>query len=261
MSAAPSKFRALFDLARAGNFPSVASNVTAALILSAGLCYICTLGMRTSEVQATQGGPFATAPGVWALAILAGCLVYAGGATFNDVFDAGFDAKHRPERTIPRGIISRTTAGIIAAVEMLLGLSILVYLGASPLWGGVLAACILSYDWLHKRWIGSVILMAGCRVSLACTVASMPGYEFTKPFLFWIAALFIYIVTLTLIARWEYKPGAPAAKIGRSVGKLLAFIPLIDAVALLLVGAWIPALACALAIPLGRLAQRLAAST
>ncbi|HEY1109163.1 MAG TPA: hypothetical protein VGE76_11040, partial [Opitutaceae bacterium] len=65
----------------------------------------------------------------------------------------------------------------------------------------------------------------------------------------------------TLIARWEYKPGAPAAKIGRSVGKLLAFIPLIDAIALLLVGAYWPALACALAIPLGRLAQRLAAST
>ncbi len=259
MSAAPSKLRALFDLARAGNFPSVASNVTAALILSAGLCYFCTLGMKVGEVQ--TGVPFTTTPGVFALAILAGCLVYAGGATFNDVFDAGFDAKHRPERTIPRGVISRTTAGIIAAVEMLLGLGLLIYLGASPLWGGVLAACILGYDWLHKRWIGSVILMAGCRVSLACTIASVPGHEFTKPFLFWIAALFVYIVTLTLIARWEYKPGAPAAKIGRSVGRLLAFIPLIDAIALLLVGAWIPALACALAIPLGRLAQRLAAST
>jgi hypothetical protein len=68
-------------------------------------------------------------------------------------------------------------------------------------------------------------------------------------------------MTLSVIARWEYKPGAPAAKIGRSVGRLLAFIPLIDAVALLLVGAWIPAMACAVAIPLGRWAQRVAAST
>jgi hypothetical protein len=76
-----------------------------------------------------------------------------------------------------------------------------------------------------------------------------------------VTALFVYIVALSLIARWEYKPGAPAARIGRSVGRLLAFIPLIDAIALLLVGAWIPAMACAAAVPLGRLAQRLAAST
>jgi hypothetical protein len=104
--------------------------------------------------------------------------------------------------------------------------------------------------------------MAGCRVLLAITVASLPNHALRQPaFLAWVGVLFVYIVTLSLIARWEYKPGAPAAKIGRSVGRLLAFIPLIDALALALVGAWIPAIACAAAIPLGRLAQRLAAAT
>ena len=96
---------------------------------------------------------------------------------------------------------------------------------------------------------------------LACALASIPGHALTRTaFLVWIAALFAYIVALSLIARWEYKPGAPAAKIARSVGRLLAFIPLIDALALLLIGAWLPALACALAIPLGRWAQRIAAA-
>lgn len=235
--------RALFDLARAGNFPSVASNVLAAFVLSS-----------------TSGAIWPPA-GLLAAAIGAGCLVYAGGATFNDVADAGFDRRHRPERVIPRGVISRAGAAVVAALEMLLGLGLLVGLGASPLWGAALAATILAYDWIHKRWIGSVILMAGCRVLLAVTVASLPGGVRTAPFVGWIAALFVYIVTLSLIARWEYKPGAPAAKLGRAVGRLLAFIPLIDAIALLLVGAWIPAMACAAAIPLGRLAQRLAAST
>ena len=61
---------------------------------------------------------------------------------------------------------------------------------------------------------------------------------------------------LSLLARREYVPGAPAARIGRSVGRLLAFIPLVDAVALALVGAWPPALGCALMIPLARWAQR-----
>lgn len=239
-----SNIRVWVDLARAGNFPSVASNVLAALILS------------TAPLNA--GFP---AVSVLALSILAGCLIYAGGATFNDVFDAAFDAKHRPERAIPRGAVSRSAAAWVAGIEMLLGLALLIVLGASPLFAFALAATILAYDAIHKRWIGSVVLMAGCRVLLACTLASLPGHAFTAPFLGWIAALFIYIVVLSLIARWEYEPGAPAAKLGRAVGRLLAFIPLIDAIALLLVGAWVPAMACAVTIPLGRWAQRLAAST
>ncbi|MEO7414910.1 MAG: UbiA family prenyltransferase [Opitutaceae bacterium] len=234
---------AAFDLARAGNFPSVASNVLAALVLSA---------------SADVGWP---AAGLLALAILAGCLVYAGGATFNDVFDARFDAKHKPGRTIPAGLISRGAATALATGEMALGLGLLIWSGAAWTWAVGLAACILAYDWIHKKWIGSVVLMAGCRVLLACTLATLPWQRITTPFLAWVGGLFAYIVVLSLIARWEYKPGAPAAKIGRSVGRLLAFIPLIDAIALLMVGAWVPALACAMAIPFGRWAQRLAAST
>jgi 4-hydroxybenzoate polyprenyltransferase len=233
-----------FDLARAGNFPSVASNVVAALILS-------------SVIPNATWPPAETL----ALAILAGCLIYAGGATFNDVADAEFDRRHRPERAIPRGAVTRNAAAAVAALEMLIGLAVLIRLGASPTWAAALALTILAYDWIHKRWIGSVVLMAGCRVLLAVTVASLPDHDVNRAFWWWVGALFVYIVTLSLIARWEYKPGAPAAKLGRAVGRLLAFIPLIDAVALLLIGAWIPALACAMAVPLGRWAQRLAAST
>ena len=240
-----SKLRVGFDLARAGNFPSVASNVLAALVLA-------------SAAGTTNAFP---PLGLLALAILAGCLVYAGGATFNDVFDAGFDARHRPERAIPRGAITRGAAAALATCEMLLGVVLRVFVArASAAWALALVATILAYDWIHKRWIGAVILMAGCRLLLACTLATIPGHAFSTPFVVWVAALFVYIVGLTLIARWEYKPGAPAAKLGRAVGRLLAFIPLIDAIALLLVGAWLPALACAAAILLGRWAQRLAAS-
>lgn len=260
-SAAP--LRVWFDLARAGNFPSVASNVFAAFVLS--------------STPATTLPPL----GALVLAVLAGCLIYAGGATFNDVADAAFDARHRPERAIPRQLVSRGGAAAVAAIEMAAGLGLLIAAGASAVWAGGLAAAILVYDWIHKRWIGSVILMAGCRILLAFTIASLPGHGVSPPFLGWVAVLFVYIVTLSLIARWEYKVAphpsrrdsgamaadrsAPAsgraAKLGRAVGRLLAFIPLIDAAALLLVGAWVPAAACALAVPLGRWAQRLAAST
>lgn len=238
----------------------MASNVLAALVLSS---------------QPTGSLPTAR---LLVVAIAAGCLIYAGGATFNDVADAKFDAQRRPERAIPRKVISRAGAAWLAGFEMVLGLVILVLAGAAATWAIALAATILLYDWIHKRWIGSVALMAGCRVLLALAIASLPGQLPSTAFEGWVGVLFVYIVTLSLIARWEYRvaetatvpvaagvgPGAEtnrAAKIGRSVGRLLAFIPLIDAVALLLVGAWIPAMACAAAVPLGRWAQRLAAST
>jgi len=233
--------RVVFDLARAGNFPSVASNVLAALVL------------------AQRGEPRWPDWDVFALCVVAGCLTYAGGATLNDVADAGFDSRHKPERPIPSRVISRAGAATLGAVEMLAGLGLLLFAGADWEWVAALGATILAYDWIHKRWIGSVILMAGCRALLASALATMLNHM-TTAFLAWIVALFVYIVALSLLARREYKPGAPAAKIGRSVGRLLAFIPLIDALALLLIGAWLPALACAMAIPLGRWAQRLAAS-
>lgn len=256
--------RAAFDLARAGNFPSVASNVLAALVLSSSAAKTSAVSATATKNSITFGINLDTFPpaGLLALAVLAGCLIYAGGATLNDVFDAAFDRARRPERAIPRGLISRSGAAWIGGAEMAVGLALLVFVaGTSFAWAAALAACILAYDWLHKRWIGSVVLMAGCRVLLALTLATVPAHTFTPALLWWVGALFVYIVTLSLIARWEYAPGAPAAKIGRSVGRLLAFIPLIDAIVLALVGAWVPALACAAAVPLGRWAQRLAAST
>lgn len=235
--------RLWLDLARAGNFPSVWSNVLAALVLSAPVV-----------------GTWPT-PGLFALTLFAGSLAYAGGTTLNDVFDAGFDRQHRPERAIPRGLIARSTAGWVGSLQLALGLGLLVFLGASPLAAAGLGAVILLYDWLHKRWTGSVLLMAGCRVMLAVTLATLPGQTMSRLFIAWLVVLFVYIVVLSLLARREYHPGAPAEKLGKIVRKMLAFIPFVDAVALLVSAAWIPAVCCAVALPLGKWAQRKAASS
>ena len=97
----PSGIRAWFDLARAGNFPSVVSNVVAAAWLS-------------SHVGAGEHVEWLTL----ALAAMGGILIYAGGATLNDVVDADFDAARRPERAIPSGRVGRLQALGGAAVEM-----------------------------------------------------------------------------------------------------------------------------------------------
>jgi 4-hydroxybenzoate polyprenyltransferase len=237
-------FRAVLDMARAGNLPSVASNVVAALILSGA------------------GGMAWPSGGQLVQALVAGFLLYAGGATLNDVADADFDRKHRPERAIPTGVFSRNAALALGGIEMALGVAILGWAGAAP--GALLGlvAVILAYDWLHKRWAGSVFLMAGCRSMLGVSLATLPGHAAGSWFWAWTAAVFAYIVVLSLLARMEYKQGGgEAARTGRRIGRLLAFIPLIDAITLAVAGVWVGAVVCVVAIPVGRLAQRLAAST
>jgi len=103
--------------------------------------------------------------------------------------------------------------------------------------------------------------MAGCRVMLAVTLATLPGQTMGPAFVTWLVALFVYIVVLSLLARREYHPGAPADKLGKIVRKMLAFIPLVDAGALLATMALIPAVCCAAAVPLGKWAQRKASSS
>ncbi len=237
-------FRAILDMARAGNLPSVASNVIAALVLSSATGAVWPSG------------------GLLVQALVAGFLLYAGGATLNDVADADFDRKHRPERAIPTGVFSRNAALAVGAIEMAIGVAILWRAGAAPWALGALVAVILAYDWLHKRWTGSVFLMAGCRSFLGISLATLPGHDAGTWFWAWTAAVFAYIVVLSLLARMEYKQGSgEAARTGKKIGRLLAFIPLIDAITLAAAGAWAGAVVCVVAIPVGRLAQRLAAST
>lgn len=238
-----SPVRAWFDLARAGNFPSVWSNVLAALVLSA-------------HAAVWPAWP------LWLAATGCATLAYAGGATLNDVFDADFDRRHRADRAIPTGAVSRSAAAWGGL--LLLGAAVALFvlaLGASAAWAGSMAAAIVSYDWLHKRWAGSVILMAGCRAFLGLTVASIVVEAFPVAVVAWVVALSAYIIGVSLLARAEYRAGSSGATLGRWVGRLLAFMPLVDAVALAAVGAWSAALACAAAVPLGRAAQRVAAST
>jgi 4-hydroxybenzoate polyprenyltransferase len=241
MTVAPHRSLALawLDLARAGNFPSVASNVMAAFVLSAA--------------APLHGGQLAAA-------LAAGALAYAGGATLNDVADAGFDAVKRPERAIPRGTIARSTAALVGTFQLLAGAAVLVACGAFWIGAAALVVLVVCYNWLHKRWAGSVVLIAGCRAALAFTVATLPGHTLTPAVLGWVAALWLYIVALSVLARREYAPGAPTAKLGGVVRWLLACIPLVDATALLAIAAWPWALVCAAMIPLGRRAQRLLAA-
>lgn len=136
--------------------------------------------------------------------------LYIGGMTLNDAFDADWDKEHAPERPIPAGKISRKAVWAIGVVEMLAG--ILVLLAQSsfhPLLLLCLVQAILLYNFLHKRWEGSVLIMGVCRALVyigAGSAVVMPSLSIeVSPVVVFVGfAVVIYIAGLTLAARSEH---------------------------------------------------------
>lgn len=136
--------------------------------------------------------------------------LYLGGMTLNDAFDADWDREHAPERPIPAGKISRKTVWAIGVVETLAGILLLLALTSfHPLLLLCLVQAILLYNFLHKRWEGSVLIMGICRALVyigAGSAVVMPSLSIeVSPVVLFIAfAVVIYIAGLTLAARSEH---------------------------------------------------------
>ncbi len=178
---------AFIRLARVSNLPSVWTNTLAAWILAGG-----------------KGGDSAS---LWIL-LCGGSLVYSGGTVLNDAFDVEFDRLHRPERPIPAGVLSTRAVWIAGLLALATGSALLAW-RASPGLAAALAAAILLYDAIHKRWIGAVWIMAACRALLACVVASAaaPGPFPGAATLLHAGALFVHTAAITYTARSESSPG------------------------------------------------------
>src|SRR5713101_5981278 len=124
-------------LGRVSNLPTVWTNVLAGVAL-AGV---------------------SVAPGPLALLALSLSLFYIGGMYLNDAFDRQIDARERPERPIPAGLVRATT--VFAAGYGLLGAG-LAALAAEAAWVGqgrywpailsglALGGLIIFYDAHHK---------------------------------------------------------------------------------------------------------------
>ncbi|MFT4546750.1 MAG: 4-hydroxybenzoate polyprenyltransferase [Verrucomicrobiales bacterium] len=284
------KIRALLDLGRVSNLPSVVTNVLAAWVLAGA-----TLGLGLLPVS------------------LGAILLYLAGTTLNDAVDAKFDREHRPGRPIPAGVFGVASVWAIGLVYAVLGGGLLVFFsGAYVAWIGALIVAILIYDIVHKKWKGGVFVMGSCRLFLYMVAASaaVGGFGLEPLVLLWAAALFLYIVGLTFVARGESTGGgvslvaiafiaAPVfaavatlalegggvafgiclivmlgwigvclrrlkgedpARIGQFVGRLLAGIPLIDALAVSSIEPWL-GVAILFALPLSMGLQRLVAAT
>lgn len=157
---------------------------------------------------------------------VASVLLYAAGTTLNDYFDAAEDARHRPERPIPSGAVSRTQA-------LALGLSLLVGgVAAAALVGGpatgaasaVVALLVVGYDAGLKGSLSGYLAMGGARgtnVLLGTTVAASPGALPTATLLVPVVVA-LYIAAVTFMAEGETEAGGRAAVGVGGVGAGLA---------------------------------------
>jgi 4-hydroxybenzoate polyprenyltransferase len=171
------------------------------------------------------------------LTIISACL-YLAGMVLNDVFDAEIDATERPQRPIPSGRISHTSAAILGWCLIAFALVIAVHFSQhSEQWrttivAFALAGCILLYDSGAKHTFAGPLVMGGCRtlnVLLGMSLATDPGSPLLRGWspVEWAIALAIglYIAGVTWVARGEAKSSWRQ----RTVRTALRLIIVIDA--------------------------------
>lgn len=144
--------------------------------------------------------------------LLSSAGLYLGGMVLNDVFDAGLDAVERPERPLPSGRISRTSALTLAVALLLSGLLAAAAVGTNSLTLAVLlVAGVVAYDGFLKNTVVAPLGMGACRflniLLGASAVARWPDI-WQAPQLGIAAGLFVYIVGVTWFARHETVTGA-----------------------------------------------------
>ncbi|WP_437945215.1 UbiA family prenyltransferase [Sorangium sp. So ce296] len=183
-----SRARVYLRLGRVSNLPTVWTNVLCGMALSGA-------GVRAPEV---------------ALVGFAVSLMYVGGMFLNDAFDREIDARERPERPIPSGLVSARE--VFAVGYGLLGAGVLLVGGHAHLAGrgaapavasALLAGAIVLYDAWHKGNPLSPALMGLCRVLVYGTAALAAGGQLGSAVLGGGMALLFYLIGLTAIAKQE----------------------------------------------------------
>ena len=200
--------RALLELSRIANVPSIWTNCLAAWFVSRG--------------------DFGSAY-LWAS--LGASLVYVGGTFLNDAFDITWDREHRPSRAIPSGRIPANAVWAIGGAMLAGGTAILILSpgtgDTSLLWPLALAAAVLLYNFIHKKTAFGVIIMGACRYLLFIAAAeyAAPGSAGNL----WVqllgAGTGLYIIGLSLTARGEATGGgAPAYGLALLLAPLLVHL-------------------------------------
>lgn len=213
------RWRAYLLLARVSNLPTVWTNVLAGMTVA--------------------GAPFSWS--AFGRLSVAASLFYTGGMFLNDAFDSRIDAAIRPDRPIPQGEVTRAEAFIAGAAFLGAGelaLAILQPFAAALLWGMLLCAAIVHYDYHHKQNPFGPLMMGTCRGLVYFVAAAGVSGSVSRRAGGAAILLACYIVGLTWVAKWA----GPRPR--WLVPLLLAGISVVDAGVVVFFGpAWLAGLA------------------
>lgn len=138
---------------------------------------------------------------------VASVLLYAAGTTLNDYVDAPEDARHRPERPIPSGEVSRSRALALGGGCLVAGVAVAFAAGGvvSGAVAAVLAVLVAGYDLAFKDTVVGFLLMGSARgtnvllgVTIAGTLTGLDGWRAAVPLV--VAA---YVACVTFMAESE----------------------------------------------------------
>lgn len=145
-------------------------------------------------------------PPLWPL-VFAGVAFYAGGVVLNDWADREIDARERPRRPIPSGMVAPRVAlllgcGFLGLGLLLSGLVAFRVGRGAPLFVGIgLTLLILVYNFFAKRFFWGAAVMGACRAVnflLGTSPAPWSWSLWALP-----AGLAIYVTGITAFARTE----------------------------------------------------------
>lgn len=177
-------------LGRVSNVPTVWTNVAAGMALNGA------------------GFPVEVLAGL----VLALSLFYVGGMYLNDAFDRHIDARERPERPIPSGLVPAGTVFSIGFALLAAGWLMLAAIGygpdegtgwRAPLAGAALAGTIVVYDMWHKANPVSPLIMGFCRMLVYITAAVAVAPFVSAEVAVAAAVALSYLIGLTFAAKQE----------------------------------------------------------
>ena len=176
-------------LARISNLPTIFTNVWAGAAL-AGIW--------------DRGSAALLSVAILSLAL---ALFYTAGMYLNDYLDYHVDCKERPERPLPRGTISRSSALGCIIGYFVIGLVLLAVVRPVALIpGGGLVGVIVWYDCWHKNNCYSHWIMALARALVYVTTFVALGGSNLVLLLGASVWMLLYVAGLTYIARSETRP-------------------------------------------------------
>ena len=178
-------------LARPANLPTAAADILAGAAVAGVISKIVQTNFESSSLVVDV-----------LYLVLASVFLYAGGVILNDVFDLKIDKVERPERPIPSGLISSSSAAVYGAGTLLLGILLAFLVSSfSGFIATALAVAILLYDALAKKhgFFGP-LCMGFCR-----GINLILGMSVIGSLTYWFVALLpiVYIFAITLISRGE----------------------------------------------------------